>query len=206
MFGALLNVDWMTAPIILGMRFLLIAAGVLTAPIWVIGYLICCSLKTPWKWQLREVEQQNRPASRPAWILALISLTIWVLFLPRTQREQQLRWQAENLLFAGSFDELSKLTHEHSEQDLPRHWDPPPRLGYGETRPELTSTTLAIHASRPANWFWKLYLNKIERVGSEFWNSDTMKTLDENELSGFIDLFQELKFYADQARRINAEI
>lgn len=33
-----------------------------------------------------------------------------------------------------------------------------------------------------------------------------MKTLDEKHLSGFIDLFQELKVYADQARWIKAEI
>ena len=91
-------------------------------------------------------------------------------------------------------------------KELPPHWDPPPRIGYGETRPALTLTTLAIHASSPANWFWKLYLDKIERVGTRFWNSETMKTLDEKQLSGFIDLFQERKVYADQARWINAEI
>ena len=192
--------------VILGMRHLLIVGGVLTAPIWLIGYLVCCSQTTPWKWQLREVEQPNRIASRPAWILALISLVIWLPFLPWTQREQWLRWRAEKLLFSGSFAELSRFTHEHSEQELPPHWDPPPRIGYGETHPKLTLTTLAIHASSPANWFWKLYLDKIERVGTRFWNSETMKTLDEKQLSGFIDLFQELKVYADQARWINAEI
>ena len=192
--------------IILGMRLWLIVGGVLTAPIWLIGYLISCSVKSPWKWQLREFEEQNRSASKPAWILAFCSLAIWVPFLAWTQGEQQLRWRAEKLLFAGSIVELSKFTHEHAEQDLPPHWDPPPRIGYGETRPELIPTTLAIRASSPANWFWKLYLDKIERKGNERGYYQMIKSLDDKELSGFIDLFQELKVSFWQARSMNAQI
>ena len=153
--------------IILSLRMLLTAEGVLTAPIWLIGYFTCCSVKSPWKWQLREFTEQNQSASRTAWILAFCSLAIWVPFLAWTQNEQRLRWRAEKLLFAGSIVELSKFTHEHLEHELPPHWDPPPRIGYGETRPELIPTTLAIRASRPASWFWKLYLDKIDRKANE---------------------------------------
>jgi len=191
---------------ILAMRMLLMGVGVLTAPIWLIGYLICCSGKSPWKWQLREVDQQNRPASKLAWTLALMSLAIWVPVLPRTQREQWLRWRAEKLLFAGSIDGLSKLSHEHSEQEFAPHWDPPPRLGYGETQPELISTTLAIRASSPANWFWKLYLDKLERKVLELGHFHTIQTLGEKELSGFIELFQDLKVSSRQAQSMNAVI
>ena len=189
--------------IILGTRFLLIAGGVVTAPIWLIGFLCCCSMKSPWTWQLRKFEHQNQPVSWTSWVLALLSISFLTPVLPRTQHEQWLRWRAEKLLLSGSFDELSKLTHDHSELELPPHWDPPPRIGYGETKPELISTTIAIHASKPADWFWKLYLDKIERKDNHFGFVNALSAFDETKLRGFIDLFETLGVSAWQAGQID---
>ncbi len=192
--------------IILGTRFLLIAGGVLTAPIWLIGYVSCYSMKSPWTWQLHEMEQQNQPVSWNAWMLALVSLLFLTPFLPWTQHEQWLRWRAEKLLLAGSFGEVSKLTHEHSEKDLPPHWDPPPRIGYGETKPELISATIAIHASNPADWFWRLYLDKLARKRDHFRFEVVLSTLNEAELAGFIELFETLRVSSWHAALIDVWI
>ncbi len=189
--------------IILGTRMWLIAGGVLTAPIWLIGYMICCSIKSPWKWALDELEDRNHPVSMTTWILALISLLFLTPFLPRTQREQWLRWQAEKLILAGSFDELSKFTQEHYATELPPHWDPPPRIGYGETKPELISAALAIHLTDPADWFWKLYLDKLKRKDIHFRFESVMNTLDETQLGGFIELFDTLGISEWHAREID---
>ena len=189
--------------IILATRMNLIAGGVLTAPIWLIGYVSCCSMKSPWKWALDDIGYRNQPVSMTAWILALISLLFLTPFLPRTQHEQWLRWRAEKLILAGSFAELSKFTQEHSEKELPPHWDPPPRIGYGETKPELISTALALHLTAPADWFWKLYLDKLERKDVHFRFESVLGTLDETQLGGFIELFDKLGISAWDAERID---
>jgi hypothetical protein len=61
---------------ILGMRMLLIAAGVVTAPIWVIGYLVSCTSKIPWHLKLAEEVDSNRSVSIAAWMLACMSLAV----------------------------------------------------------------------------------------------------------------------------------
>jgi hypothetical protein len=189
--------------IILGTRIYLIAGGVLTSPIWVIGYLICCSVKSPWKWALDEFEHRNQPVSMTTWILALISLLFLTPFLPQTQREQWLRWRAEKLILAGAFEELSNFTQKHTAIELPPHWDPPPRIGYGETKPELISTALALHLTDPADWFWKLYLDKLKRKDVHFRFESVMNTLDEAQLEGFVELFDTLGISAWHAREID---
>ena len=188
--------------IILGTRMWLIAGGVLSAPIWLIGYVSCCSIKSPWKWELNEFEHRNQPVSMTAWLLALMSLLFLTPFLPRTQHEQWLRWRAEKLILAGSFDELSSFTQEHPAIELPPHWDPPPRIGYGETKPELISTLLAIRTSHPADWFWHLYLDKLRRKEHERGYYFSLETLTESELTKFIEYFEELGLSQLQAHSI----
>ena len=190
--------------IILGVKMMLIACAVVTAPIWIIGYLTCCSAKSPWRWQLREFEGQNQPASKAAWMTAIVALGFLLPFLPWTQHEQWLRWRAEKLLLTGAIDELSQLTREHPEKDLPPHWDPPPRTGYGEIKPDLIPTILNIHASGPATWFWQLYLNKLERYRFPFYFASNR--LDDSNLAVFIEIFDELNISPWQAESIDQSI
>ena len=176
--------------LILGMKMLLMAAGILTSPIWGIGYLISCSIKSPWKWQLHGDGNRNVPVSRMAWMIGLASLVFWFPILPWTQTEQRLRWKAERMLLDGSIEELCQLTRENSERHFPPHWDPPPRLSYGETRPALLRTSAAIIANDPADWFWQRYVDKIERStsGHSFYYS--LQEFDDQEIIGLTKLIQ----------------
>ena len=176
--------------LILGMKMSLTAAGVLTSPIWGIGYLTLCAVRSPWKWQLHEEGNRNFGVSRAAWLIGLASVFIWVPFLLWTQSEQKLRWSAERMLLSGSIEELCKLTRENPERHFPPHWDPPPRLSYGESLPALIPTSASILRNQPADWFWKRYVDKIERTSSGFPFYQWLVNSDEKDLVGLIELLQ----------------
>ena len=65
---------------------------------------------------------------------------------------------------------------------------------------------MSIRASNPASWFWKLYLDKIERKAFEHGYTPMIKSLDDKQLAGLIDLLQELKISYWQARSLTEEI
>lgn len=174
--------------LILGMKLSLTAAGILTSPIWGIGYLVVCAVRGPWKWQLQEEGYRNLRVSRAAWLIGLASVLVWAPFLPWTQSEQKLRWTAERLLLSGSIEELCKLTRENPERHFPPHWDPPPRLSYGESLPALIPTSASILRNQPADWFWQRYVDKIERTSSGFSSYQWLERSDEQDLVGLIQL------------------
>ena len=192
--------------LILGMKMLLMAAGILTSPIWGIGYLIACSIKSPWKWQLLSDGDRNIPVSRMAWMVGLASLVIWAPILPWTQTEQRLRWKAERMLFSGSIEELCKLTREKSERHFPPHWDPPPRLSYGEKRPALLRTSAAIISYDPADWFWQRYVDKIERSTSGHSFHYSLQEFDDQEIIGLTKLLQSTDHFQFMSKSIHQTV
>ena len=192
--------------LILGTKMLLIAAGVLTSPIWGFGYLISCTIKSPWKWQLPTNRAPTAPVSRTAWLAGLMSLIMWAPILQWTQTEQRLRWQAERMLFSGSIKELCKLTREHTERHFPPHWDPPPRLSYGESRPPLMRTSAAIIANEPADWFWKRYIDKIERSASGHTFYYSLDEFDSLELVGLTKLLQSTEHFNSIAKSMQQTV
>jgi hypothetical protein len=188
--------------LILGLKLWLIVVGVCAAPVGIIGYLVVCACKSPWTWNLVQEPNQKHRASLGAICVAILSIVVWVPFLPSTQSEQRLRWQAEKLLQAGSYNELSELTHQHEEHDFPPHWDPPPRIAYGEKKPELVSTCIAIQNANCAEWFWKRYLEKLENNGWSLGGYVQKTQLDEKSLLDLVALIRAHRDASSVAKRV----
>jgi hypothetical protein len=179
--------------LILGLKLNLIAAGVISGPIWGIGYLVACASNVPWRWYKNQAEVPSLPVSRGAWTLSCVSLVFWIPILPWTQREQKLRWNAEKHLMSGSIKELCQLTRDHSERSFPPHWDPPPRLSYNDLKPGLFHTTAEILSNDPPDWFRKRYTDKIEGSTSTYYVQTLLSRMDNQEIAGLTRLVQEFE-------------
>jgi hypothetical protein len=97
-------------------------------------------------------------------------------------------------------------THDYAAEDLPPHWDPPPRVGYGETSPELLTTTIAINASDSAHWFLQLYVDKVKRKTVELARSYALFVLDDHDLEGLIALLPVLDLTLSDLSQLQTSI
>lgn len=135
--------------------FLVGAAAILSWLVWFIGTLVIASrLRSPKPREQREppdqqVEEPSPPshsASIGLWGTAIASVLAWAPILPRTQPEQINRRIVESQLRHGQIAEAIAFLSRHSRRDFPPLWDPPPQLGYGESKPGLIDV-LSIVAS-----------------------------------------------------------
>lgn len=147
--------------LIAGTTFSLMILSVLSAPVWILGALISAGTIKP-KWSGFGVPQ---PASRDRSLLALATVAVvaWVPILFFTQPEQINRREANQLLRSGDVAEALARISLRDSRDYPPHWNPPPRLGYGENQPPLDAVMTAMRAEWPADWLAELYLSKIRR-------------------------------------------
>jgi len=140
--------------------------GSLTWPLWLL--LTAISLKrTNLYWLPRDWRHpENPPAARSLWLLATFSLVIWVPILPFTQPAQQLRYRAEQLLRDDKLTEAIEFMSQHDRSDFPPHWDPPPRTGYGETRPDISDVLDALLQPEVSPWVREVYADKARSINT----------------------------------------
>lgn len=132
--------------------------GVCTWPIWLIGALIACNKS----WRLENLAAHRPPpVALHLWLAAAAVIGVWLLFLPVTQSEQQLRRQAENDLRGGRIREALLLMTGHERGDFPPHWDPPPRVGYREERPDITDVVEHFDVLPVKAWVRQIYVEKF---------------------------------------------
>jgi hypothetical protein len=123
--------------LIQNLAFLIGVLGVLSWPVWLIGLSInlVFARKHDWIWP-----GDAPPRAAPsAWIMAAGLVIAGGALLPFTQLAQQRRWQVENDLRAGRIDEALAYMSRYDRGDFPTHWDPPPRVGYGQRQPPMAS-------------------------------------------------------------------
>lgn len=140
--------------------FLVGFIGIISWPVWLIG-LIVISGRRRGEWK---PEFANRPATmvRPSlWGLAGGSLAGWILVLPLTQPEQRLKWRVERDLRNGRLQGAVVVLVSHERSDFPPHWDPPPRLGYGETHPRAKDVLKALAGAEIRPWVTALFSEKF---------------------------------------------
>jgi len=65
---------------------------------------------------------------RSVWSFAAASVAVWLVPLPWTQGEQQLRGAVERAFRAGRYGEMLTEISAHQRDDFPPHWAPPPRI------------------------------------------------------------------------------
>ena len=63
-----------------------------------------------------------------------------------------MRWTVERDLKEGCILEALNLMSSHPRSDFPTHWDPPPRVGYGEKNPPVIDVVIVILDGKYADW------------------------------------------------------
>jgi hypothetical protein len=135
--------------------------GVVSWPVWFIG-LIVVGWPRPSEWKLEWDEGLRTPHSARVWGLAAGSVAAWIFVLPHTQSEQQLKWRVDRDLRGGRLQEAVAILSAHERKDFPPHWDPPPRLGYGETNPRAKDVLMALIATDARPWVRAVFAEKFD--------------------------------------------
>lgn len=103
------------------------------------------------------------------WGLPVASIAIVATFLPWTQAEQRLRYQAERDLKSGAIESGIRLMSEHPRSDFPPHWDPPPRTYWMDQFLMLVEILPQIENPRTAIWVRDVYLKKYQENHDSYW-------------------------------------
>ncbi len=112
----------------------------------------------------------NPISLKPLIALGSLVCCFWIVCLFWTQPLQQRRWHIEHNFKHGHITDAIKLLDAHYPDQLPPHWDPPPRFSYNSKKPEPLSVLTAI-ADRPAdNPIRMIYENKFLQDQSYFYN------------------------------------
>ena len=203
--------------LIQGTAFLIGLLGVISWPIWLIGALMMVASRRGLSWSsaaslasggpvsptAREVEltpalpptqheqQARRHVSRSAWTVGIASVLIWLPVLPLTQPEQQLRRTVEKDLRGDRIDRALATMSRHERSDFPPHWDPPPRIGYGEQHPPILEVVEAVLANDATPWVSDMFLSKLSQsVGRGYAARDFFIRLDSEQFDRFLSVLE----------------
>jgi hypothetical protein len=168
--------------------FLVSCLGILSAPVWVIGGAVAFFTWRP-VWQVPPAPASAPPARREGWVLAALSLAVWVPILPFTQAEQRLRSQVEGDLKSGRIAEGLAVMSAHPQSDFPPQWEPPPRVGYGEKIPPLLDVMEVMLARDAAPWVRAVYVDKLRRCLADQFGLNSYST---NERAALVRILKQL--------------
>jgi hypothetical protein len=147
--------------IIQGTAFTVGFFGTISWLIWAVATCIVCGLRKR-KWQLQVSTSEPGPSvSWGLWAVAASSIALWVFILPLTQPKQQLRRRVESRLRSGHVPGAIALMSKHAPSDFPSHWDPPPRIGYGERTPPLLDVLEAVSSDATPSWIKAIFVDKL---------------------------------------------
>jgi len=127
---------------------------------------------------------------RNMWRLVMSLLIVGTGLLLWAQPEQQRKTRIESLLKSGrieqGLDELSRLRPD----DLPSHWEIPPRIGFGEREPSPVDVICLAFERPAADWIQRRMLNKLDRFlgGGHFSEWDQLDESSASRLLAVIEL------------------
>jgi hypothetical protein len=139
--------------------------GILLLPIWLVGCLVI-ALQREIHWAPPDLDAEfgqspSSPVTWSSWLVAAVSIAGWTAVLPVTQGEQRNRWRVTRDMRAGRIEDALRFMSSLDPDDFPPHWDPPPRLGYGEQRPPFLEVLDAVIRGDTAPWVNAVYLGKL---------------------------------------------
>lgn len=141
--------------------------AILSAPVWILGALISLVGFRP-MWPV--VTHPKPERARGLLIVAGVSIVAFVPLLVWAQPKQALRHRVESLLLSGRISEGLAEMSAHPYEDFPPDYNPPPRLGYRETRPPMDAVRAAMREQWPAEWVAEAYLYKTRReIGMRYY-------------------------------------
>ena len=141
--------------------------AILSAPVWILGALISLVGFRP-MWPIASHPKPER--SRGLLIVASASIVAFAPLLVWAQPEQALRHRVERQLLSGRISDGLAVMSAHEYADFPPDYNPPPRLGYRETKPSMDDVRAAMRENWPAEWVAQAYLHKTRRqIGTRFY-------------------------------------
>lgn len=156
--------------LLLGTRFLVLAIGSLTMPIWLVGCAVV-SLANAHPW--RPMKITGSEARQPVWpmrALAWASVLGWLPILWLTQPEQQLRARIEKALNEGRASETLAELSSHDPADYPPHWETTLASRLREDTGRLMQVMDALVNDPPAPWVRRICVGAFgETVGRLYW-------------------------------------
>lgn len=142
-----------------GITLIVGTLGRMTWPVWLL-WAIAGSV-TPVNHAETTSGEERTAVARHLWGLGFAAIAMWLPFLPHTQREQQLRRQVERDLKGGRIAEALMLMSAHEPDDFPPHWDPPPRVAYGESTPNIQDINKHLNDVSVAPWVRDVFVGKL---------------------------------------------
>lgn len=155
--------------VLLATTFFVRLGGFLSMPIWVISALSVAALGTRdvGAWQLVQADDQPIDATEPRtvslrlWMVAGSALLIWVVILPFTQAEQRNRRYVETTFGRGEIESGLMYMSQRQPGDFPPHWDPPPRISYGQDKPNIWEIIRINRQSGTSPWVRSIFVEKV---------------------------------------------
>ncbi len=180
--------------IIQATAFLVVFFGGVSWPIWALGTIVVLVRRLPrWRFVVDEEGVELQVVSRSLWVLAVLAIVGWLPVLFVTQPEQQLRRQVERGLRGGEIRESLLRMSEHVREEFPPHWEPPPRIGYGERSPKMDDVLLEMTTANVAPWVRTIFIDKMLRQleGWEPW-SHTAWNSPQRDMNRYLTLLEKL--------------
>lgn len=187
--------------------FLVGLLGGVSWPLWLIGTVVVASLRLP-GWKPAEIAPENPTRmGRGVLLVSVLSIIVWCFMLPTTQAEQRLKRQVEIELKNHHLAEGVGILSAHRRADFPPHWDPPPRVGYGENRPPILDVLELVSKKPGAGWALDLYSEKYrDYLHHHHWDLGLLPDLDDRQLTRHLSLLESLpngaQIIAEQERAL----
>ncbi|MFN7878095.1 MAG: hypothetical protein ACK5PB_22450 [Pirellula sp.] len=195
--------------IIVDTRLQITLCAVLSAPAWIIGFIINWFIKKRWVWSLEShSEQIPHRVSPSAYAVGIVSLLVWLPVLPWTQAEQFQRWYIEDIFKRGDYREVAEWSRQVKVEDLPPHWIPPPRLVYGYANVKTIDQSVAILNEDLSDWYAEQCREVLRENLTGRFDSTALEKLELLTLKGLVSLKDQGKIdeefvdrLADMAKR-----
>lgn len=149
------EVDRVVLDALLITRFL----GVVSWPVWLIGAIVVLVRTSPWS----SPDERTNVERVSAWLWAFVAALVvaGAALLPLGQTQQQHASAAARLLHANEIAAAVEYMGKFQRSDLPPIWDPPPRTGYGETKPDVLDVLEEIGRQDAPGWLATVYVEKF---------------------------------------------
>lgn len=182
--------------VLLGTQFMLRILGTLSAPIWLFGTIavLCRKPSNAMAWERLELDHGARsPIHATVWVLSGASLLVWAIILPTTQPPQANRHTVESLLSQNDLADALRFMSARQPDDFPPHWDPPPRVGYGEDVPDLWKILALVDGDDVAPWVRAIFKDKVlAQAGTPYYGGEDrfvdLATMDQQSLETYLRL------------------
>lgn len=176
-----------------GTTLLIGLCGVLSFPVWFLGTAVVAYRKRL-TWQTATAAAScDRRVAASAWAVGVLSLLIWIPVLPLTQPEQQLRHAVERDLREGNIYQALATMSAHPRDAFPPHWDPPPRIGYGERQPPILDVVEVALAMDADPWVVDVFMEKLRSLaGRSYGPLYFLSNLSDEEFDRYLSVLEQL--------------